>query len=143
MKRKALASTFIIMLLFSVLAEASFVSLVEANPVPAPPILEIYIRNDGTIDPSTVLIQRAGNIYTFTRDLTNATIIVQRDNIVIDGASHKLQGNGDWWDFAITLENRSNIIIKNIDIRDYARSIQIVESSNIIIYHNSMVTDDV
>jgi parallel beta-helix repeat protein len=118
-----------------------FVGLAEANPVPAPPILEVYIRSDGTVDPSTVPIQRTGNIYTFTSDLTNATITVEGDNIVIDGAGYRLQGNGKLWNIAITLKNRCNIFIKNINIRDYARSVHLAESSNVIIYHNSMLTD--
>lgn len=138
MKRKIAGTSFIVALLFSVVC-LIFVGLAGAELWP-PPILEIYIRSDGTVVPSTVPIQRAGSIYTFTGDLTNSTMVVERDNIVIDGAGHKLQGNGEWWDIAITLENRRNVIIKNIDIRDYARSIQLTTSSNIIIYNNSMVT---
>jgi nitrous oxidase accessory protein NosD len=120
---------------------AMFVGLTEANPVPAPPILEVYIRSDGTVYPPTVPIKRTGNTYIFTSDITNATITVERDNIIIDGAGHKLQGNYYWWDIAITLTNRSNVVIKNIDIRDYAQSIFITESSRVIIYRNNMLTD--
>jgi len=140
--RKTAALTHILALLFSVVVGTPFANLAEANPLPAPLISQIYIRSDGTVDPSTAPIQRAGNIYTFTSDLTNSTIIVQCNNIVIDGAGYKLQGSGNWWhtDRGITLTNRSNVVIKNIDIRNYVQSIALTASSNIIVYGNNMLT---
>ena len=140
MKKATPSLLFIIILLTSGAIGAAFVSLAVANPMPAPPILEIYIRSDGTIDPSTVPIQREGNIYTFTGDLTNSTINVERDNIVIDGAGYKLQGNGPTWNTGITLTNRNNVIIENIDVRNYVYSVYLTASSNIIIYGNNMLT---
>jgi nitrous oxidase accessory protein NosD len=106
--------------------------------MPPPPMFQIYIRSDGNIDPSTVPIQRIGNIYTFTGDLTNSTIEVERDNTVIDGAGFTLQGYGVT---GITLTNRSNIIIQNINFRDYTWSVSLTISSNVSIYDNNMMTD--
>jgi hypothetical protein len=139
MKRKISGLVFIMAFLLSATGLA-LINLATANPLPPPPILEVYIRSDGTVDPSTTPIQRTGNIYTFKSDLTNSTIIVQRDNIVIDGAGFKLQGNGPMWNTGITLTNRSNVVIKNIDIRDYSDSISLTGCSNIIIYRNNMLT---
>jgi hypothetical protein len=51
----------------------------------------IYIRTDGNIDPSTAPIRRDGNTYTFTGDV-DAQVIVDKNNIVIDGAGHTLNG---------------------------------------------------
>jgi parallel beta-helix repeat protein len=138
-KSTVAGASFVAVLLFSAVG-LFFVGLAGANPVPGPPILEIYIRSDGSVDPASVPIQRTGSIYTFTGDLTNSTLVVERDNIVIDGAGFRLQGHYYWWDIAITLKNRHNIVIKNIDIRDYVRSIQLEDSSNIIIYNNNMIT---
>lgn len=138
-ERTVAGASFVVVLLFLVVG-LFFVGLVGANPLPAPPILEVYIRSDGSIDPSTVPIQRTGNSYTFTSDLTNSTITVERDNIVIDGAGYRLQGNGQWWNTGVTLTNRSNVIIKNIDIRDYVWSVYLDSSSNIIVYNNNMLT---
>jgi nitrous oxidase accessory protein NosD len=59
---------------------------------------------------------------------------------VIDGTGYRLQGNGQYWNTGITLTNRSNIVIKNIDIRDYVWSISLTKSSNIIIYNSNMLT---
>ena len=98
---------------------SELVHVAEANPLPAPPILQVYIRSDGTVDPPTVPIHRTGSIYTFTGDLTNASIEVQRDNIIIDGAGFTLQGNGDIWNTGIVLTNRSNIMIENLNITNY------------------------
>jgi nitrous oxidase accessory protein NosD len=89
-----------------------------------------------------VPIQRTGNTYTFTGDITNATIQVERDKTVIDGAGFTLQGYGPWWHTGITLTNRSNVMIKNIDIRDYAYSIYLNACSNITIHSNKMLTGD-
>ena len=127
-------------LLFSAVAGATLVCLAGANPLPAPPILQVYIRSDGAVEPSTVPIYRAGNIYTFTSDLANATVEVQRDNVVIDGAGFTLKGNGLHWDTGITLTNRSNVVIKNLNIRNYVYSVSLTASSNVIIYNNSMLT---
>jgi hypothetical protein len=131
--------SFVVVLLFSVVG-LFFAGLVGANPLPAPSILEVYIKSDGSVDPASVPIQRTGSVYTFTGDLTNSTIVIERDNVVIDGAGFKLQGNGYWWNTGITLTNRHNVLIKNIDICDYSRSATLTESSNIIIYANDMLT---
>lgn len=138
--KRTVVGLFFIMALLLLATGLMLVSLAVANPLPAPPILEIYIRSDGSVDPSTVPIQRVGNIYTFKSNLTNSTIEVQRDNVVIDGAGFTLQGNGAYWNTGIALTNRSNVIIKNIDIRNYVWSISLTASSNILIYHNNMLT---
>jgi parallel beta-helix repeat protein len=53
----------------------------------------IYIRSDGSVEPSTAPIQRVGNVYAFTADV-QGSIIVERDNCVVDGAGFALQGTG-------------------------------------------------
>jgi len=76
----------------------------------------IYILNDGSIVTSTNLtvpIQRAGDIYTFTDNIENYYIVVQRNNIVIDGADYSLAGQGE---IGIDLSYRNNVTIKNLQI---------------------------
>jgi parallel beta-helix repeat protein len=53
----------------------------------------IYVRSDGSVEPSTAPIQRVGNVYTFTDDI-KVSVIVERDNCVVDGAGFTLQGTG-------------------------------------------------
>jgi parallel beta-helix repeat protein len=51
----------------------------------------IYIRADGHVDPSTAPIVNVGNAYyTFTEQIA-ACLVVERDDVVIDGANHVLR----------------------------------------------------
>jgi parallel beta-helix repeat protein len=118
---------------------SGYSQVVFANPLPPPPILNICIRSDGTIDPPTVPIQRSGNVYTFTSDITNATIEIQRNNTIINGAGHTLRGNS-FWNTAINLTNTNNNLIKNLKITDYDESIHLNNSTNITILNNTMQT---
>jgi parallel beta-helix repeat protein len=79
----------------------------------------IYIRADGSVDPSTAPISTTDNItYTLTGNVTtDATgIIVERNNIVIDGAGHRLQYTGIYLPYGIDLTSRSNVTIRNVKI---------------------------
>jgi parallel beta-helix repeat protein len=67
----------------------------KAKFISASPAAEntVYIRADGSVEPSTAPIQRAGNVYTFTEDIYDS-IVVERSNIVLNGAGFTLQGTG-------------------------------------------------
>lgn len=56
----------------------------------------IYIKADGSVYPpeAEALIHRDGDVYTFIADI-NDSIVVERDNIIIDGAGYTLQGTGE------------------------------------------------
>jgi hypothetical protein len=56
----------------------------------------IYIRADGSIDPPQAPIQRNGDIYTLTSNITsgNDGIIIERNNMTLDGAGYTVQGIG-------------------------------------------------
>jgi hypothetical protein len=62
-------------------------------PAKAQEPLNITIKPDGQVEPSTSLIQRNGNTYTFSGDIYG-TIWVQANNIIINGAGYTLRGNG-------------------------------------------------
>lgn len=80
------------LLLFSMFLLLSTVMVVDsANPSATRNL--IYVRSDGSVEPSTAPIQRVGNVYTFTDDV-QGSIIVEKDNVVIDGAGFTLQGTG-------------------------------------------------
>jgi len=67
----------------------------NAKVIPASPVAEgtIYIRADGSVEPSTAPIQHSGNVYTLTGNI-HGSIVVERNNVVIDGAGFTLQGTG-------------------------------------------------
>jgi len=130
------ATAFIAVLLFSTLIGFQLVNLVGANMIFIPPILHIYINSDGSVEPSTVPIQRVGNVYAFMSDLTNSTITVQRDNIVIDGRGFTISPEHVRSHTGITISDRSNVTIKNVCINQFGVGILLFNSSNNIITGN-------
>jgi len=81
------------------------VSLPEIGIVKADSI--IYIKSDGSIV-GTDKIQCDGNVYTLTDNIINQSIVVERFNIVIDGAGYTIQGTG-----ASPARNKRGIQIAN------------------------------
>ena len=139
MNKKALVTASIASLLFSALVGVQFVKLAAANIMPPPPpTVRVYIRDDGSVDPSTTPIQRLGKVYVFTDNLLNHTLEVKCDNIVVDGDGFTLKGVG--YNAGITLSGRSNVTITNIDIRNYVMSVRLNQSSNNTITNNRMLT---
>jgi len=92
----------------------------------------ITIRADGTIEPQDVPIQRIGNVYTLTDDIVNQTLRIQRDNIVIDGAGHKIQGAINAAE-GMVLQNRSNVTLKNMEVTRFWNGISVTSCSSITI----------
>lgn len=148
------AAAFISVLLFSTVAGTLLVNLAAANFTPLPSLPPpIYIRSDGSIDPSTAPIQRVGNTYTLTNNITNGTIEVQRDNIVIDGNDFSItqtpvntsgltipSGVPAGWYPGIRLTDRRNVTIKNIKIDDCISGITLESSTNITLTNNSLTS---
>ena len=73
----------------------------------------VYTKADGTID-GTDKIQRDGNTYTLT-DNINDGIIVDKDDIVIDGASYTLNGKG-YFSSGVFIDYRSNVTVRLFSI---------------------------
>jgi parallel beta-helix repeat protein len=92
--RKELATVaFVLALLFLIVADAQPVEATLANPpYMEGPLASIYILSDGTVE-GTSSIQCNGNTYTFT-DNIKGYIVVQKDDVVIDGAGYTLSGEG-------------------------------------------------
>jgi len=100
--------------------------------------VDIYIRADGSVDPPTAPITRVGNVYTFTGNIYGF-IYVEKDNIIIDGAGFTVQvpyivGTG------LTLSERSNVTIKNMEITSFYTGIQFYTSSNNTISNNTITS---
>jgi parallel beta-helix repeat protein len=137
-KKQAGIAALISLLLFSSMFGLHFVNLAAANFLPPPPSLpSMYIRSDGTVDPPAA-IQRTGEVYTFTGNIVNRTLEIQRDNIVVDGAGYSLQGNTSGT--GIKLTNRTGVTIKNLELKQFNTCINVHSSSNIVIIENT-VTD--
>jgi len=90
----------------------------------------IYIRADGSIDPPDAPIITYDNItYTLASNITSSSdgIVIERDNIVIDGLGYTLQGVVG---AGIVLPERRNVTVKNINIEYFYSALFINNSSN-------------
>ena len=79
------------------------------------PDFRVHIRADGTVE-GTDKIQQDGNTYTFTDDIFSE-IVVERDNIIVDGAGYTLYGPGSGKGF--DLPEANNVTIQNTNIQDF------------------------
>ena len=113
----------------------------------------IFIRPDGSIDPSNAPLTRSGDTYTFT-DNAYCPLVVQKAGVVIDGAGYTLQGkyNGtktdSWmigdglssngtqvlWTIGIdmAMDTVSNLTIKNLKIQNFSIGIYLWTPGNTI-----------
>jgi len=105
-------------ILFSTIIAGQPINLVHAQTDST-----ITIRSDGSVE-GTDLIQREGNIYTFTGNIFG-TIKVEKDDITIDGAGYATKGNGN----GINLRKDStaippaygDVVVKNVRFCDNGR----------------------
>jgi len=99
----------------------------------------IYIRADGSIDPPAAQISSIDNVtYSLTDNVASDTggIVVERDNIVVDGAGYTLQATWGWGK-GIDLFLRSNVTIQNMTIKAFLYGIYLDNSfSNSIVGNN-------
>jgi parallel beta-helix repeat protein len=122
LKRKAVLGITLTLLFIGILSLTFDIQPVEA-PYPI-----IYIKADGSIDPSTANITSPDNVtYTFTADI-NASIVVQKNNTVIDGAGYTLQGTGS--ETGIDLHSINNVTLQNIEVTNFNIGIHLSGSSN-------------
>lgn len=110
----------------------------------------IYIRADGSIDPSGAPILRKGDFYTATDNITsNANgIVIERDNMTLDGAGYTLQGTENWESRGVDLSGRSNVTIKNMEIEKFeygiwlnCTSVSTIFGNNILNIWHCIITD--
>ncbi|MDI9577931.1 MAG: hypothetical protein QM398_07350 [Thermoproteota archaeon] len=80
---------FIALITVSLIVSLSILAL----PVNAQEPLNLTIKPDGSVEPSTDLLERNGNTYTFKGDIFGA-ITVRKAGITIDGAGYAIKGNG-------------------------------------------------
>jgi parallel beta-helix repeat protein len=105
--KKLIPASILLLVLFSVLV--SFQGIKPAGAT-------VYINIFGVINPSSAPIQQSGNVYTFTADINDA-IQIQADNIIVDGASHIVQGAGT--DTGVIIGNIPDLpIVYNVTLKN-------------------------
>ena len=96
----------------------------------------VYIMPDGSIQ-GTTNIQTSDKVtYVFIANISGASIIVERDNIIIDGKGYILQGEGSGT--GIDLSERTNVTVKNAQIKNFNDGLNLSNSSRNIISWNSL-----
>jgi parallel beta-helix repeat protein len=132
--RKPVSGVMLTLLLTGMLALSSNIQPVKASGT-------IYIRADGSIDPPTAPISTVDNItYTFTSNIYDS-IVIERNNIVLNGAGYILEGTKDTLSKGIYLSLRSNVTIKNMEIKAFLYGIELYYSSNIVISGNDILAN--
>jgi parallel beta-helix repeat protein len=104
----------------------------------------IFIRADGSVDPSTAPVSTLDNVtYTLTGNVISSSdgIIVERDNIIIDGEQYTVQGPGTSMFDGIDLTGRSNVTVKNTVVSNFSHGI-ILSHTNKTTTSENDITDN-
>jgi len=136
MNRKAVSGIMLTLLLIGMLTLAFNIQPAKASGM-------IYIRADGSVDPPTAPIERDGDLYTLTDDIFSDTdgIVIERSNMTLDGAGYTLEGPETGESKGIKLSGRSNVTIKNIQIKKFGSGIHLYSSSNNSISGNNIANN--
>jgi parallel beta-helix repeat protein len=131
--RRAVSGTMLILALIGMLTLAFNIQRVEASGT-------IFIRADGSFEPSTAPISTIDNVtYTFTDNIYDE-VVVERSNITIDGNGTTLQGSGSGNGFYCSGIN--NVTIKNTNIKNFSYGILLDSSSNNSIVGNNITANN-
>jgi len=94
----------------------------------------IYIRADGSVEGTTHISSVDNVTYTFTDNIYDE-IVVEKDDIMVDGAGYTVQGTGSGT--GIDLSSRSNVTVKNTTVKRFSYGIRLLSSSNNVISSNT------
>jgi parallel beta-helix repeat protein len=98
----------------------------------------VYINSDGSVSPPSAPISTTNNIsYTFTGNIFNESIVLERNNIVLDGLGYTLRGSGSE-KLGIDLSGVTNVTVKNTQITNFATGVQLESASNNVISENNI-----
>lgn len=107
----------------------------------------ITIQKDGNITPLTAPITKTGNQYTLNEDI-HGSLIIEADNIVINGQNHLITGNGTLGTlfvresrFGIDLSGTKNVVINDLSIDNFKIALLLddatsVAASGLTLAHN-------
>jgi len=99
-----------------------FVFITEIGIVKA--VGTVYIRNDGSIEGAGLTFE--DEVYVFSGDIYGQ-IIIEKDGVIVDGSGYVLHGMNEG---GIFLENRSNVVLRNIEVVDAPFGITMLNGSN-------------
>jgi parallel beta-helix repeat protein len=134
--RKTVSGILLFLLLISTLTVAFNIQPTKASGT-------IYIRADGSVEPPDAPISSIDNVtYTFTADIYDE-IVVERDNITVDGAGYTLNGAAlVGYPAGMDLSGRTNVAVRNTQIKNFWIGIWLNESSNNNISGNNITNNN-
>lgn len=140
MKRKVLL--FLLTILYVLQAGFLLENFSGYYRVEASDVVFIHIKEDGTVDPSTSLISRNGDLYTLTNRVNVTSdydigILIERDHIVFDGAHFALERESGFVD-GIKILSADNVTIKNLTIDGFMDAISLDGSRECKIINNNI-----
>ncbi|HXX87734.1 MAG TPA: NosD domain-containing protein [Candidatus Acidoferrum sp.] len=82
----------------------------------------IYINVDGSVDPPSAPIQQNGNVYTLTDNISTTSdgIVIERNDITLDGSHYTIQGNGNSNENGIDMNQTSYVTVQNTNIENFS-----------------------
>jgi len=132
MKKRTISGAMLALLLVDLL-------MLTLNVQPVKTSGTIYIRADGSVEPSTAPISTVDNIvYVFANNIYDE-IVVERNNIIIDGKGYTLQGAGSGDGFC--LHGANNVTIRNVNIVSFGYGVNLNSSSMTTICENNITNN--
>jgi parallel beta-helix repeat protein len=95
----------------------------------------VYIKSDGTIDPTTAPISKVGDIYTLTGNIYD-NVEIQKSGITLDGDGYTVDGTGSG--FAIYGTGLTDVTIMDLIVKEFYVGIRLDYSSDSMITGNSV-----
>lgn len=121
-------------LLLSLLIIAFCIEPVKAS-------VKVYVRANGSIEPPAASLSTVDNVtYTLTASVSGS-LVIQRNNIVLDGAGYSVQGGGSG--NGVDLSHTVNVTVKNMTIDDFDTGIHLDSPSNDSVYGNDVTNNDI
>jgi len=98
----------------------------------------IYIRNDGSVE-GTPYIETDTNVtYVFTANI-NDSIVIERNNIVIDGKGYSVQGYGSAT--GLLLSNVNNVTVKNTNVTGFYYGVELMWATRSVLSENNITSN--
>ena len=99
----------------------------------------VHIKPDGSVDPVTAPVNRTGNLYTLTGNISSSGdgIVIDRGNIILDGAGFSVQGAYSY--AGVHLYESNNVTIRNMIIKTFYYGIFVLASSESQITSNMIL----
>jgi parallel beta-helix repeat protein len=145
MMKRIFAETILVLLLTGILALACNIQPVRSDWTWTE---TIYVRADGSVYPDHAPISSADNVtYTLIDNIVgnvpedSSAIIIERNNIVVDGAGYTVESTEATGGKGIYLSGLSNVTIQNTNIKHFYNGIYLYECSNNNIFKNNITNN--